>query len=222
MTTISAAAAPDILAQLGQSAAGAAKPTSDTQSRFLTLLVSQLKNQDPLNPLDNAQVTSQMAQLSTVDGIEKTNAAIAALSDRFDNLQTMQGATLVGRQVLIEGQDLNLHAGVARAGAQLDAPADHVTVSIKDNTGREIRRLELGSQQAGMLQFNWDGLTETGEPAADGRYRFDVEATAAGKAVTASGLTFARVDGVASGPDGFLLSLGGYGNVTLAQVKQII
>lgn len=202
--------------------ASSATSANSTQDRFLTLLVTQLKNQDPLNPLDNAQVTSQLAQLSTVTGIEKVGRDIEGLSGRFEGLQTLQAAALVGRQVLVDGTDMDLYQSNARAGVQLTQAVDQLAITIKDSAGRELQRIELGPQQAGLLQFAWDGLTDTGEAAIDGRYQYVVDASAAGQPVDVTGLSVARIDGVASAADGFLLSLAGRGNVSLGQVKQIL
>src|SRR3982751_1840811 len=85
--------------------------TSDakaTSERFLKLLVAQMQNQDPLSPMDNAQVTSQMAQINTVSGIEKLNSTVAALSSQFTQLQAIQGVSLVGHDVVVPGNALQI------------------------------------------------------------------------------------------------------------------
>jgi flagellar basal-body rod modification protein FlgD len=222
MTTIAANSTANPYTALNVSAAATNAASNQTQDRFLKLLVTQLQNQDPLNPMDNAEVTSQMAQLSTVTGIEKVGKEIEGLTTRFDGLQTLQAASLVGRQVLVDGSDMNLYQSSARAGAQLTQAVDQLAITIKDASGREMQRIELGPQQSGLLQFNWDGLTDTGVAAADGRYQFAIEASAAGKPVEIAPLAVARIDGVASAVDGFMLSLGDRGNVSLGQVKQIL
>lgn len=222
MPTIDTSNVTNPFAAFGESTTAPLTSSNASQDRFLTLLVTQLKNQDPLNPLDNAQVTSQLAQISTVDGIQKVERAVQSLSGRLDGLQTIQAAGLVGRQVLIEGNELDLYKGVGRAGIELTQPVDQLAVTISDATGRELQRIELGAQREGLVQFAWDGLTDAGDRAADGHYGFALSASAAGQPVDVKGLVVARVDGVASAADGFLLSLGGYGNVNLTQVKQII
>src|SRR3954470_18478219 len=95
--------------------------TSDakaTSERFLKLLVAQMQNQDPLSPMDNAQVTSQMAQINTVSGIEKLNTTVQGLSSQFIQLQAVQGASLVGRDVIVAGNKLSVdaEAGVGQGG----------------------------------------------------------------------------------------------------------
>lgn len=222
MNAVDTTNATNPFAAFGTTPANAKTSANLTQDRFLTLLVTQLKNQDPTNPLDNAQITSQLAQLSTVTGIEKVGKDIEGLSTRFEGLQTLQAAALVGRQVLVDGSDMDLYQGNARAGLQLTQPVDQLAITIKDSAGRELQRIELGPQQPGLRQFAWDGLTETGSAALDGRYQFSVEASAAGKPVDVPRLSLARIDGVASAADGFLLSLAGRGNVDLGQVKQIL
>src|SRR5687767_7932008 len=91
----------------------------DIQDRFLKLLVTQMKNQDPLNPLDNAQVTTQLAQISTVNGVERLNSAIRAISDSFAAGQSLQAAGMIGREVLVPGSTLQLAGGAARFGVEL-------------------------------------------------------------------------------------------------------
>lgn len=112
-TTAPGTAAADIYASLARAAEKKdATATDEAQTNFLTLLTTQLKNQDPLNPLDNAQVTSQLAQISTVDGIERLNQTLATMMDGMLGSETMQAAALVGRSVLVPGQ----HLTSARAG----------------------------------------------------------------------------------------------------------
>src|SRR5687768_8592284 len=84
--------------------------------RFLKLLVAQMQNQDPLSPMDNAQVTSQMAQINAVTGIEKLNTTVQGLSGQFVQMQALQGATLVGREVIVPGNKLTIEEGKAEGG----------------------------------------------------------------------------------------------------------
>src|SRR4030067_116548 len=117
-TTTDAAAA--LAAQAAPAAAGT-KATSDAQDRFLTLLVAQLKNQDPLNPMDNAQITTQMAQISTVTGIDKLNETLQALSDSMAMGQSVSATSMIGHGVLVPGSTLNLANGQAIGGGGLGA-----------------------------------------------------------------------------------------------------
>lgn len=150
----------------GLSGPSAAKKDDGTD-RFLKLLVTQMRNQDPLNPMDNAQVTSQLAQINTVTGIERLNESIKAMSGQMFQSQAMQGAGLIGRNVLLEGNQLAVGEGVAMAGFELSTAADEVKVEILSPAGRVIDTVELGAQNAGRNGFEWtvpagastDGLT---------------------------------------------------------------
>ena len=199
--------------------------TTATQlnDRFLKLLVAQMSNQDPLNPLDNAQVTSQMAQINTVTGINGLNDTVNKLLDQFSRLESMQAAQLTGRSVLVDGSSMTLPAtGTAVGGVQLDLPADTVTVEIKDAAGQVVRELQLGKQDSGVTRFEWDGKTATGEASAAGNYTFSVTAKTGSTAVTATPLASRRVEGVRSVNGAVQLVLAGGGVVAYSDIKQIL
>jgi flagellar basal-body rod modification protein FlgD len=199
--------------------------TSATQlnDRFLKLLVAQMNNQDPLNPLDNAQVTSQMAQINTVTGINGLNDTVAKLLDQFTRLESMQAAQLTGRSVLVEGNALTLPAnGNAVAGVQLDLPADTVSVDIKDAAGQVVRTLQLGKEDAGITRFEWDGRTSTGDAAAPGNYTFSVTGKTGSTNVTATALAARQVTGVRTTNGTVELVLAGGSAVAYSEIKQIL
>ena len=199
----------------------AAGGISGTEDRFLRLLVTQLKNQDPLNPLDNAQVTSQMAQLSTVNGIEKLNSTLQSMAASFNAGQSLQANSMIGRGVLVPGSTIVLGAGASYAGIELAGPADRVVVSVRDAAGNVVERMDIGAHAAGITAFQWDGATDNGT-AAPGSYSFSVEATQAGKQVAATPLSFGRVMAVTPGTEGAQLTVGELGSVALSSIKQII
>lgn len=125
------------------------------QDRFLKLLVAQMQNQDPLNPLDNAQVTSQMAQIQTVTGIEKLNGSLQSMAYSFTQAQALQGAALIGRDVLVPGQHMNIVDDEGRAAFELQGDADLVNVEITDASGQVLDRLSLGAMGKGRHHFVW-------------------------------------------------------------------
>jgi flagellar basal-body rod modification protein FlgD len=190
----------------------------EQQDRFLKLLVTQMKNQDPLNPLDNAQVTSQMAQLSTVNGIEKLNTTLAA----FTKAQAFQSVGMIGHYVLAPGDSLNLSGGKALAGVELQSAADSVKVNIVDSKGVTVRTIDLAKQDAGVVSFQWDGKTTEGLDAPDGAYKFNVTATQGGKSIAPTALSVGMVQSVLMDQVGPSLSVQGLGLVDLANVKQIL
>lgn len=202
--------------------AGGAASAPSTSDQFLKMLVAQLTNQDPLNPMDNAQVTSQMAQLSTVDGISKLNATLSTMSMGFNSTQGLQAASLVGNQVLVDGNSMQLAGGQASGGYQLEAASDNVAVTVKGPSGEVVYTAQLGKQPAGLSVFHWDGSTNNGTPAVNGNYSFSVTATNGGAKVAATTLTLGRVDGVTPSATGTTLTIGGVGDIPLASVKHIL
>lgn len=195
----------------------------DAQDRFMTLLVTQMKNQDPLNPLDNAQVTSQLAQLSTVTGIDKVNATLQALQGSFQSNQAVQATGMIGHGVLVPGSTVNMVDGKAVLGVELPEAADTVKVIIKDGSGKAIRTMELGKSEAGTVPVAWDGKDDSGVLAPNGKYTFSVSATANGEKLSGvSGLSFGEVGSVSTGTQGVKLNLLGLNPVDFSEVKQIL
>ena len=203
-------------------AAGKASATEDPQNRFLKLLVTQLKNQDPLNPLDNAQMTSQLAQMSTVSGIEKLNTTLGGLVDSLGNSQTMQASAMIGKKVLVPGNKLALAGGQAVGGVKLEPPADEVTVSVLDANGKVVQSHKLGAQPAGVLDFVWDGKTDSGAASPDGNYTFKVDAVRGGAGVKVEALNVGTVSAVVRTGSGFQLDLGALGSVDFKSVQEIL
>ena len=194
---------------------------SDAQDRFLKLLTTQLKNQDPLNPLDNAQMTSQLAQISTVDGIEKLNATLQKLVSSSVDAESLQAAALVGHQVMVAGSGIQLTDAGAVGGVELGANADQVTVTIKDANGLVINTVNLGKMAAGLQNFTWDGKNDAGVRAVNGNYSITVSATRGSEKVTATALQLAGVQNINRSSQGVSLNLGALGLVTLNDIKQI-
>lgn len=215
-------AADSALALLGRKDSTSAKSEVDSQGRFLTLLTAQLKNQDPMNPLDNAQVTSQLAQISTVDGIERLNTMLTQLLEGQQSSESLQAASLVGRGVLIPGSGLKLGDAGSIGGFALDVPADAVTMRIKDAQGLEVAAVDLGSFDAGTHNFQWDGTTTDGSRAANGKYTVSIEAVTGGKPVAAEVLEFGAVTSVVRGTKGTDLQVGDMGIFKMSDVRQIV
>lgn len=193
----------------------------EAQNRFLKLLTTQLQNQDPLNPLDNAQMTSQIAQINTVSGIEKLNATIEKMMSSSLDTEAMQATAMVGRNVMIVGNGMELTEAGAVAGLELDANADKVEVTIKDANGLLVRNLNLGDLDAGLHNFAWDGKNNAGAAAAKGEYSISVAATRNGEKVASRGLQLASVVSVTRTPTGTSIDLGSFGKMALSNIKQI-
>lgn len=192
------------------------------QDRFLKLLVTQLKNQDPLNPMDNAQMTSQMAQISTVDGIEKLNATLKMILEGSNENQAMQAAALVGHGVLVPGTGFALAGGMAVGGIELAEPADRVGIVVRDASGIAVKTIELGGKDAGSHAFAWDGSTDAGTLAADGVYTIAVSAQRGDAKVSATALQMGVVSSVARTSEGINLNVGTLGAFRMSDVRQIL
>ena len=218
MSTISATTA----ASQSTVPASTASVSSEGQDRFLKLLVTQLKNQDPLNPMDNAQITSQMAQISTVSGIDKLNATMQSMAASFNSAQSLQATSMIGHNVLAPGNVILLQGGLAVGGVELATAADAVTVSIRDASGQLLHKVNLGAQDAGLLSFQWDGATDSGANAAAGKYSFVVEATSGGKTIDATALAVGQVASVTTGKNGVMLNVNEMGAIALSDVRQVM
>ncbi len=173
----------------GATTSKATSATTEASDRFLKLLVTQLQNQDPMNPMENAELTTQLAQMSTVEGINKMNASLDGLVAQFKASQVLQGASLVGRQVLAEGDVLNLGSGGAAGAIELDGAADSVKVKVFGGNGALLQTLDLGKQDAGLVRFAWDGTDADGVAQALGEYTFSAAANAGAASVAATQFT---------------------------------
>jgi flagellar basal-body rod modification protein FlgD len=189
-----------------------ATPATDAGSadRFLKLLVTQMQNQDPLNPMDNAQVTSQIAQINTVSGIDKLNTTVTGLNSQFLRLQALSGASLVGHSITLQGNKLQVQGAVGNGGFDLSGTADNVKVDILSPAGQVVQTLNLGAEMSGRHEFTWPA---TGVP--DGApYQFRVTATNGAAAVPSTPLMRDWVTAVSA--DGTSLTIETLNNGTVA------
>jgi flagellar basal-body rod modification protein FlgD len=204
-------------------ALAAAPSAAAIQNQFMTLLVTQMQNQDPLNPMDNSQVTSQMAQLSTVSGISQLNSTVQALSASMATSQSLQATSMIGATVLVPGSQLNLASGQANGAVELTQPADSVAVTIADAKGNVVRTLQLGTQTAaGDVNFQWDGKNNAGTTVADGSYTFSATAMSGTVQSSPTTLSYGVVNNVGLTSSGTTLGVGTLGNVALSTVRQIL
>lgn len=197
-----------------------ANDAANSQDRFLKLLVAQLNNQDPMNPMDNAQMTSQIAQINTVTGIEQLNATVKGLVSQFASQQMLQGSAMVGRQVLVEGDSMAVNAETKAAYGALDlsASAASVKVQVLNASGKELGVVDLGSLKAGRYNFEWDAS----EHPDSGPLHFNVVAQNGEANVPATPLTIDQVVGVSQENGALQLQLGRGDTVDFGTIKSVL
>jgi flagellar basal-body rod modification protein FlgD len=202
----------------GLSASSAASSTL-TESDFLTLLTTQLQNQDPLNPQSPSDFAAELAQFSTASGVQSLNTA-------FDTGGAMQAAALVGKNVAVAGNALILGSGGSAQGAfNLSAAATDVSVTVANSTGSVVAQVDLGPMGAGNQNFSWNGQAANGTALPAGNYQYQVNAAGAAGGTTVTATPYAVVpvtSVVLSGQNGPTLDLGGgLSPVALSAVQQV-
>ena len=209
-----------------------ARQSDELRESFMTLLITQLENQDPLNPMENSEMTSQLAQINTVSGIEELNSTLEGITSQMDANQALQASGLIGKGVMVSGQDVLVeqdddgNSYTTPFGIELAEPANQVQATIVGNGGQVLRRYDLGSVDAGVQSFEWDGKNDQGEAVTSGRYSVQLEATdSEGEKIESTALQYAVVNRVTpnDGSGSVRLDLGAiYGQIGLNDVKQIL
>ncbi|MDY7068532.1 Basal-body rod modification protein FlgD [Pseudomonas extremaustralis] len=199
--------------------------SDELQDQFLTLLTTELQNQDPTDPMDNSEMVTQLAQISTISSIEDVTSTLEGISGQISASETLQASALVGNGVLIDGNTIQVDDGVTTPfGVTLGSDADSVTVTIKDSSGTVVRTLDEGGMSAGTQSLSWDGLQDDGTTAADGAYTFSISATSDDVAVASTALKYALVTGVTTdSSNAVALDLGGVNeNVALSDISLVL
>ncbi|PND34948.1 flagellar basal body rod modification protein [Achromobacter sp. HZ01] len=216
---------------LAQTGANSNSAAQGLQDQFLTLLVTQLQNQDPLNPMQNAELTSQLAQISTVEGITNLKNTMLAISGQIDVSQSMNAVAMIGKGVLIPGTKVKVGVdgdnGAERVvtpyGVDLQGDAAKVQVRISDSNGVVVRTIELGEQETGVYTLNWDGKNDSGVALEPGAYNVSILATDAdGKKVNSEVLSYGQVKSVGYSTNGLRLDLGLDGQTSMLDVRKVI
>ena len=214
-TVNSSASSSSTATSTGTTALTSAQAQTD---RFLKLLVAQLNNQDPMNPMDNAQMTSQMAQINTVSGIQELNETMKSMATQFSAMQFLQGSAMVGKGVMLESNTLTVKNGAVAGAVKLETNADKVSVQVLSPGGQVLGTVDLGAQQAGLAGFQWDASAYTGT----GSPTFKVTATLNGKAVANTSLAYDTVVAVGNNNGAMTVELAGRSAVAYSDIKSIL
>ena len=207
-------------------------PESDTrpndelgQAQFLELMTAQLKYQDPLKPMENGDFLGQMAQFGTVSGINDLNDNFNSMSASFQSNQALQASTLVGRRVLVPSQNgFLVDGGKLEAAVELSQPANKIVFTVKNAAGQLVNRTELGVQDAGMVDYEWNGLDNNGNAMPAGEYQVEAEVYRGNSVSAGNMFTVVDVESVTLGAGGqdMTLSVSGLGEIDMSQVRKIM
>lgn len=195
------------------------------QDDFLTLMITQFRNQDPFEPMDNGEFLGQLAQFSTVSGIDSLNGAFAGLAGALRDEQALQAANLVGRTVLAEAEAGYFDGDATMGGAvDLGAAASNVQIDITNAAGELVKTIDLGEQAAGTVRFEWDGRNSAGDLMDAGHYQIGARVIRGATIESVPAYVRANVESVTLGQFGgaMTLNLTGGDELSLSQVYQII
>ncbi|MBN8895096.1 MAG: flagellar hook assembly protein FlgD [Rhodanobacter sp.] len=199
-------------------AASLGKEKTLGQADFLSLLVQQMRNQDPTKPMDSSQMVSQLAQISQVSATQALQASFDDLGKSLQGNQILQASGMIGRDVVVPAEAGTLAAGGMDGAVNVPDGGGQVFVKITDASGTVLRTIDLGKPAAGLVRFHWDGIGDNGEALAPGTYGLAAQAGNTAVATYVSG----KVTGVGmTGADGTYLDVDGFGGVLLSQVAQI-
>jgi flagellar basal-body rod modification protein FlgD len=216
----------------GTTANGASTANASTASGvtlggtdFLTLMLAQLKNQDPTSPVDSNEFLSQLASLSEVQGITQLNSSFSTLSNSLISNQAMQASSLLGHQVLAASSTATLSTAGATVSGAVNVPqtSSQVTLNISNSAGVLVQSINLGAQSAGLADFTWNGQGANGTAAPAGTYTLSAQVAGVASGTAVPTLVSGTVDSVTmgAGTTGLTLNVAGLGSVPFSSVQQI-
>ncbi|WP_312936027.1 flagellar hook assembly protein FlgD [Pseudomonas sp.] len=191
---------------------------------FLKLLATQMQNQNPLDPQDNGEFVAQLAQFSSLEGIQTLNGSVTSILQGFQSSTALQASSLVGRNVVVQTDKASLDAGKSLNGSvNLSGSSAAVKVDVYNASGDLVRSVDMGSRAGGVADFTWDGLNNQGEAVASGVYTFKATADIKGTSTAMTTNLPAQVNSVTMGANGgeMMLNLAGLGSVALSKVQMI-
>lgn len=203
------------------------KATNNTmdQGAFLTLFTTQLKNQNPLDPVKNEAFVAQLAQFSQLEATTAMKTSMETMVKSLDGDKMLAGAALIGRRVAVPNGPLTLLGGQpVEANVDLPTGADGVQMLIFNDQGQQVRKQIFGAQPIGPMKLSWDGTSDSGAPMPDGTYTTQVLASSMGKAIqpTVNSLATVRsVSNAGTADNAWILEVDGGKSVNMADVKRI-
>jgi len=191
------------------------------QEDFLKLLMTQLQNQDPMEPMDNGEFMGQMAQFSTVQGVTEMGESIDGLVSIYQGQQMSANASMIGKKALVDGNWAQLEGGKLAGAIDLTTAANDLRVDVKSETGELMASIGLGSKMAGVQEFSWDGIKQDGTTAPEGNYYLSASAVRDGQSTVPAMQVYGTVNSVQMKGGEVTLNVSGQGNVSFNNVKRI-
>jgi len=215
------------ISQAQTTANQAKKTTGDSgqtlgQDQFLTLLIAQMQNQDPLNPTDSTEWTSQLAQYSQLEQSMNLNTTMEELLEGQKSSERLAALSLIGKEAVVEGSTFNLGEESTEIGYRVDGTASEIQLHIQDSNGRRVSTLTPTDRTSGNHFLTWQGLDENGEHLPAGKYTIVIEALSneAGETVGVTPLVRTEITGVDLDNNGTVL-LTDVGDFTLANIHGV-
>jgi len=197
------------------------------QQDFLKLMIAQIQNQSPLKPQENGEFLGQMAQFSTVQGLQDMQKTLDSLSNSIVSNQALQASSMVGRFVRVPGDEGFLPEGEGErffGAVELEQSASNMKFEVLSPSGEVIKTIGKGTQQAGVVNFAWDGTNDKGETMPEGNYKFRAVANVGGKTESLDTHSIALVESVTLGRSGeqMKLNITGLGERNMDSIREIL
>lgn len=203
-------------------AGGTNKANEMGKNEFLELMIAQLNNQNPLEPQENGEFLSQLAQFSSLEEMQKLSGNVDNVVGEFRSTQALQASAMVGRSVMVPSSTGYLGADGRMNGAvEVDSTTSDLKLTVLDNGGGLVRQIDLGQQEPGQAAFSWDGRDSNGNIMPPGKYQLKAEALTSDGSASFETHVGANVDSVSLGGGSITLNLSGMGSVALNDVRQI-
>ena len=224
MNEINSSTSADIINSLDTKSKAPTEEQDLGKDAFLQLMIAQLQNQDPLSPAKNEDFIAQLAQFSSVEGIQNINDSMQELASSFRSSQALQASSLVGRQVQVSTDTATLSsAGPVQGTIDLDTSSANIKLYIEGPDGQIVKTEELGAQERGAIDFSWDGTNESGLRVADGAYRVYASGLVDGEIADLPVAVGANVNSVTVGQNNsMILNIEGVGAVPLSEVSRFL
>ena len=195
------------------------------EDAFLKLIITQLENQDPLKPMDNAEFLSQLAQFKSVTGIDDLKSSVDNMATALQSNQALQASSMVGRWVMVPSEQGFLWDQAGMAGSvEVPTSSSQVLVTITDKFGQPVHQIDLGPQRKGSVDFQWDGVDQNGVVHSPGQYKVTAMANISGEFEAIETMAIVPVESVVMTKTGADLTVNtaGLGKIKLSDVKEIM